>query len=214
MIYSYTRISTNKVTQKSDRQIENIKQFAKENNIDTDDIIFINEIISGKTAPNERPKYKQLKEMLKADDILIINDLDRLGRDANSTIIEVENLKQLGVKLLVLDIPLLNSLKALEEVGDISMNNMIVGILITLKAHIAQQEREKISKRVKEGLNATNKTLGRPETTINDIPKDFIKYFELFSNGSIKKVDIQKLTGYSRTTIDKYIKIINDNYED
>lgn len=214
IIYAYTRISTNKATQKSDRQIDNIKKFAIENKINTDDIIFINEIISGKVSPNERPKYKHLKDIINKDDILIINDLDRLGRDANSTILEVENLKQLGVKLLVLDIPLLNTLDALKEVGDISINNMIVGILITLKAHIAEQEREKISQRVKQGIAASSKKSGRRETTISNIPADFMNYYKLFNKGTLKKVELQKLTGYSRTTIDKYIKIINDNFED
>ncbi len=208
MIYAYTRISTNKITQKSDRQVENIKSFVKENNIKTSDVVFINETISGKTAPNERPKYKKLKEIINTDDILIINDLDRLGRDADSTISEVKELQRLNIKLVILDIPYLNQLNTLQ---DESIYKMIVDILVTLKSHIAQQEREKISKRVKEGLNATDKKLGRPITVTEDIPSEFLKHFDLYKSGKVNKSDLSRLTGLSRPSVNKYIRLLEDN---
>lgn len=208
MIYAYTRISTNKATQKTDRQIENIKQFAIENNINVDDIIFINETISGKTDPNERPKYKHLKSILKTDDVLIINELDRLGRNADSTILEVKTLQMLNIKLIILDIPYLNKLETLQNE---SIYKMIIDILITLKSHIAQQEREQVSQRVKQGLLASDKKGGRPNTTIDDIPKDFIKHYDLYKSGKINKSDLSRLTNLSRPTVDKYIKMLEDN---
>lgn len=208
MIYAYTRISTNKVTQKADRQIENIKQFVKDNDITIKDIIFINETISGKTDPNERPKYKHLKSILKTDDILIINDLDRLGRNADSTISEVKELKKLGIRLVILDTPYLNSL---DTVNDDSIFNMVIDILITLKAHIAQQEREKISQRVKQGLQASDKKSGRPTTTLEDVPNEFIKHYDLYKSGKLNKSDLARLTSLSRPTVDKYIKILENN---
>ncbi len=205
MIYAYTRISTNKVTQKSDRQISNIKKFLEENKIDVDDVIFMNEVISGKTDPNERQKYKQLKSMMKPDDILILNDLDRLGRDADSTILEVKELQRLKIKLVVLDTPYLNTL---EKVKDDSIYQMIVDILITLKAHIAQQEREKLSQRVRQGLEASNKKGGRRKTVVDDIPSDFIKHYDLYKKGKINKTDLSRLTSVSRPTVNKYVKLL------
>lgn len=146
--------------------------------------------------------------MLKPNDILIINDLDRLGRDANSTILEVKMLQGLNIKLVILDIPYLNQLSTMQNE---SIYIMIVDILITLKSHIAQQEREHISKRVKEGLKATNKKLGRPITEIDDIPKNFLKYYVLYKNNNITKSDLARLTDLSRPSVNKYLKILEDN---
>ncbi len=206
-IYAYTRISTNKVTQKSDRQIDNIKSFLLANNINDLNVEFINEIISGKSDPNQRSKYSSLKNRLVPGDILIINDVDRLGRDAQSTIDEIRLLHKQGIKLVILDTPYLNSLDTIND----DIHNMIVDILITLKSHIAHQERSKLSERVKQGLKASNKKGGRPALTIEDIPKDFFKYYELFKKGKINKTDLSKLSKLTRPTIDKYIKLLVNN---
>ena len=54
---------------------------------------------------------------------------------------------------------------------------------LTLKAHITQQEKEKIHDRVMQGLDVARKKgkkLGRPAT---GVPKEFVKEYNKFQSG-------------------------------
>lgn len=206
MIYGYMRISTNKESQKTDRQKVTLERYAAENNFKYDAII--EERISGTVKAENRPLYRDLKtKTLREGDILVITDLDRLGRDADDTIAECKDLKTKGIKLIALDIPYMN------EWGntlDDSMYNMIIDIVITLKAYMAEQEREKTVQRIKQGLDAARakgKTLGRPKA---ELSKEFIREYERFKNGDygeMTKTGFAKYLGIGRSTLYKYINM-------
>ena len=144
---------------------------------------------------------------MREGDILVITDLDRLGRDADDTISEVKDLKAKGIKLIALDIPYMNEW---DNTIDDSMYNMIIDIVITLKAHMAEQEREKTVERINQGLaaaRAKGKKLGRPKT---ELSKEFIKEYEKFLNGDygeMTKTGFAKYLGIGRSTLYKYINM-------
>ena len=211
MIFGYARISTNKDTQKTDRQLLTLKQYAKENKFAFDEII--EEKVSGTIKSENRKEYSNLKNKLRDGDILIITDIDRLGRDADNVIVEFKDLKRLGIKVIALDTPYLNEWN---RVNDNSMYNMIADIFITLKAHIAQQEREKIVSRINQGLNVARekgKKLGRPSV---ELPDSFIKEYNKFKNGEYGKMTatgFAKMIGIGRATLYKYINILENKEE-
>ena len=209
MIYGYMRISTNKESQKTDRQRLTLERYAADNNFKYDAIV--EERITGTIKAENRPIYKDLKtKTLREGDILVITDLDRLGRDADDTISEVKDLKAKGIKLIALDIPFLNEWN---KVLDDGMYNMIVDILITLKAHLAEQEREKTVERINQGLaaaRAKGKKLGRPKA---ELSKEFIREYEKFLNGDygeMTKTGFAKYLGIGRSTLYKYINMYNE----
>lgn len=206
MIFAYMRISTNKESQKTDRQRLTLETYARENNFTIDQ--FFEERITGKTKAENRPEYNKLRDKVRAGDTIIISDLDRLGRNADDVIAEVKRLKADGIRVVALDIPYLNEWN---KVNEDSMYSMIIDIVITLKAHMAQQEREKTVTRINAGLNvarAKGVTLGRPKATL---PKDFIKEYQAFKNGEYgKKMTATKLAkqlGLARSTYYKYVDI-------
>lgn len=204
MIVGYMRISTQKESQKTDRQRVTLEQYAKENNFEFDELL--EERISGKVKVEERKQYSRLKKDLKPGDTLIVTDIDRLGRDADDTIIELKDLKAKGIRVVALDVPYMNEWK---KVNNDSIYDMIIDIVITLKAHMAQQEREKISVRVKQGLEAARaegRVGGRPKVSSDNLPKNFIKYYNQWKNKDIKKVEFARLLNVSRPTLDGYIK--------
>lgn len=207
MIYGYVRISTQKKTQKTDRQLYVLEEYAKANNFKFDDIV--EERYTGATF--EREKYLKLRnEKLVNGSILVITDVDRLGRTATETIAEFNFLKSKGVKVVPLDIPFLNEWG---KANDDSMYNMIADIFITLKSHIAQQELELKKKRINEGLDAARKKgvqLGRPKTIV---PCSFVKEYKKFKQGEYGDMNMSKfakMMGMARSTCYKYIKLIND----
>ena len=205
MVAAYTRISTTKDTQKHDRQEKAITDYAKANDFTI--LEWYKDTISGKTKAENRPSYLHLKTRLKHGDILIVSDLDRLGRDASDTIIEVKDLQSRDIKLIALDIPYLNVWKNSE---DDSIHKMIIDILITLKAHIAQQEREKIVARINQGLDVAKEKgikIGRPNAVL---PANFVKQYELFISGYYGKMNhtsFARMLGIGRTSLYKYIEL-------
>lgn len=208
MIFGYMRISTQKEKQTTDRQRITLEQYAAENKFKFDDIV--EERISGTIKADHRPEYNKLKGKLRKDDILIITDIDRLGRNADDVIMEFKKLKSERIRVIALDTPYLNEW---DKIQDSSIYNMIADIFITLKAHMAQQEREKTVQRINQGLEvakAKGKTLGRPKA---ELPKDFIKEYNKFKTGAygnMSAIAFSKMMGIGRSTLYKYINIYNE----
>lgn len=206
MIFGYMRISTQKERQTTDRQRITLEQYSKNNNFVFDEIV--EERISGTVKAEHRLHYKALRDKLRNGDILIVTDIDRLGRNADDVIMQFKELKAQGIRVIALDTPYLNEW---DKVQDSSIYNMIADIFITLKAHMAQQEREKTVQRINQGLavaRAKGKTLGRPKA---ELPKEFIKEYKKFKNGEygdMSALSFAKMLGIGRSTLYKYIKIM------
>ena len=208
-IFAYMRISTNHKTQKVDRQRQAIVEYSVGNGFNIDE--FVSDIITGGTKADNRPNYHNMKEHFRSGDILIISDVDRLGRNADDVIVEIKDLQSKGIRVIALDVPFLNDW---EKMNDDSLSKMIIDIFVTLKAHIAQQEKEKIHDRVMQGLDVARKKgkkLGRPAT---GVPKEFIKEYNKLQSGgygSISVVQFAKLQGIAVSTYYKYTSILKAN---
>lgn len=208
MIFGYMRISTQKEKQTTDRQRITLEQYAKDNSFIFDEIV--EERISGTVKADDRKEYKSLKAKLRKGDILIVTDIDRLGRNADDVILEFKKLKANDIRVIALDTPYLCEW---DKVQDSSLYNMIADIFITLKAHMAQQEREKTVARINQGLEvakAKGKQLGRPKV---ELPSNFIKEYKKFKNGNYGKMSalaFAKMMGIGRSTLYKYIKLYEE----
>lgn len=206
-IFAYMRISTNHKTQKVDRQKQAIIEYSVNNEFNIDE--FVSDIITGGTKADNRPNYHNMKQQLRNGDTLIISDVDRLGRNADDVIVEIKDLQSRGIRVVALDVPFLNDW---EKMNDDSLSKMIIDIFVTLKAHIAQQEKEKIHDRVIQGLDVARKKgkkLGRPAT---GVPKEFIKEYNKLQSGeygNISVVQFVKLQGIAVSTFYKYVGILN-----
>ena len=60
-----------------------------------------------------------------------------------------------------------------------------------------------------ENAKAKGVKLGRPQTTIATLPYNFLKYYPMFQNGSINLSELSRLSGISRPTLYKYLKIVD-----
>ena len=99
-VYGYARVSSTE--QHLDRQIEALSAYGVE------DRHIITDKQSGKDF--SRPGYKTLKEqLLRSGDILVVKELDRLGRNYEQIKTEWYELRQMGVDIVVLDMPVLTT---------------------------------------------------------------------------------------------------------
>ena len=97
--------------------------------------------------------YQALKSKLglRSGDVLVVKELDRLGRNKEAIKEELQYWKNKGVGVKILDIP--TTMMDI-PVGQEWILDMINTILIEVLASIAQQERENIRKRQIEGVAA------------------------------------------------------------
>ena len=173
MIYFYARVSTK--GQNTDRQLEAAKAYP---NVDE---IFVDKQ-SGKNF--DRPEYERMKALVVKGDEVVVKELDRLGRNKEGVKTELEWFKEKGVLVRILDIP--TTLMVFPE-GQSWVLEMVNNVLIEVMGSIAEQEREKILKRQKEGIAAmpvvdgkkysTRKgcTYGRKPVELGDDFKIFLK---------------------------------------
>lgn len=196
MYYGYVRVSSRE--QNEGRQIDALKKYEVEKGV-TFETIFIDKA-SGKNF--ERLQYKVLKKIALPGDVIVIKELDRLGRNEDYEEIKKELIyfNNRNIKVVILDLPVFN-------IDDPSLNKLLNNLVIELLSYIAHKEREKIIQRVKEGLKRAKqqgKTLGRPKRTL---PKEFEKYYLKWKCKEINGVEFAKLLNISRTTLYRYIEL-------
>lgn len=157
MIYHYCRVSTKE--QNLDRQLIALNGYKKADKVFSDKA-------SGKNF--ERVAYQRMKDVVKAGDEVVVEELDRLGRNKEDVKLELKWFKEHGVIVRILDLPTtLYDFNGLEWVQD-----MVNNVLIEVLGAIAQQERDKIHKRMMEGIAAKKARgewddYGRPEKVID-----------------------------------------------
>lgn len=192
--YAYERVSTNK--QGFERQEEALKRWANENGIVYDRIF--SDIVTGKTFV--RDAYQEMRMQLKSGDYVVIKEIDRLGRDWDGIRAEWEWMLKNDINIIVLDMPMLNSIYD----GKITLDvKLIRSVVFELMCYLAEREREKISQRTREGLaakKAQGVVLGRPVDE-----KRNKKICKLYSSG-MSIVDISKQMDVARGTVYSAIK--------
>lgn len=199
MYYIYQRISTDK--QSLIRQEGVISEYCKQNNIEVDEKNIFSDVITGKTI--KRDGYQAMKTKIQKDDVLIIQSLDRLGRNWDLIKREWQDLTRQGVCIIVIDCPLINVLP--DNKGEISIDRRLIQeMMFTLLCYISQKEVEKISTRTKEALKAKKEAgirLGKPRTYSDE---QYAEVRELRSQG-YKMQEIADLTGISRQSVSRIL---------
>ena len=141
MTYYYARVSSKE--QNLGRQI---KAF-------TDLGAAENEIVLDKESGKDfnRVGYSSLKSKLRDGDVLYIHSLDRLSRNKEDIKSELQWFKENKIRLKVLDLP--TTMIDVPE-GNEWIIEMVNNILIEVLSSIAEQERNRIKERQKQGIDA------------------------------------------------------------
>ena len=143
--FGYARVSSRE--QHEDRQIEALAGYG----VSRDNIIV--DKCSGKDTEREGYQYLK-KQMLRSGDTLVIKELDRLSRSKSDIKQELEFFKNHGVHIRILDIPTTLTDFPPEQIW---VMDMINAILIEVLGSIAENERLKIRRRQREGIDAALK---------------------------------------------------------
>lgn len=195
MEFMYIRCSTK--DQNEARQVAKAKELGI-----GDRNIFI-EKASGKDF--DRPVYQGMRNtVLREGDVLYVDSLDRLGRNYEGIVAEWQHLtKEIGVDIVVLDMPLLDTRANKDLLG-----TLISDIVLQLLSYVAENEREKIRSRQREGIEAAKeagKYKGRKPVEVDKY--EFAKLYSEAEKGERTHKYVMDTLGLKRNT---YYKLVEE----
>ena len=201
---AYHRTSTR--DQHLDRGIAEITDYCSKNGITLYKYKVYTDQQTGKNF--NRPRYNMLKdEILENGDVLIVTELDRLGRNKEATLKELRFFQDNNIRVMVLELPTtLIDLSVMENSMARMMLETINNMMIELYASMAQAEIEKKEKRQREGIAAKKARgewadYGRPRVmSLND----FSMHYSLVEQGKKKPFELMKELGMTKPTFYRY----------
>lgn len=215
--YSYMRISTKEISDKQsfNRQEKSLQAYAKDKNIEY--LLNFKDDVSGSTF--NRPEWLRLEKLVQKDDTIVFKEISRFTRQAEEGYKKYMELMNKGIHLVFLDNPTVSTdyIKNLTKVA--ATQNLVtktalegtIKLLLIVELDRVQKEREIIAKRIKQGIQASNKKQGRKPNQLDkmtdELEKDIKKYL---GDRSIKQVDLMRKHNISRNTIKKYIGIVKN----
>lgn len=192
--FAYVRVSAK--DQNETRQVEAMK----EKGINERDIFIDKQ--SGKDF--ERPQYQALKQCLREGDVLYIHSLDRFGRNKEDILAEWHEItKVIKADIVVCDMPLLDTTKYKD-----SMGTFISDLVLQILSWMAQEERERIKKRQREGIDVALRNgtqFGRPKA---EATNEFLAAYRRWKAGEITATKAIEEAEVKRTTFYKLAKEI------
>lgn len=188
------------------RGIIEIQRFCESQNIKLAGIF--TDKLTGKNF--DRPRYTVLVEdVLREGDTLIITELDRLGRNKQEILKQLQILKDKGVRVMVLELPTtLIDLSQMDNALARLMIETINNVLIEIYASLAQAEMEKKEKRQREGMEAKKlrgewDEVGRPRAIE---PEKFNQEFLRVIEKEVTPTQLQRELGLTASTFYRYRK--------
>ena len=181
----YARVSSKE--QNLERQLQALEGVSK----------VFSDKVSGATT--ERPQLQAMLDYIREGDIVVVAELDRLGRN-NKDLTEIMNIiQQKGATLEVQNLPSMNGIE------DDNLRRLINNLVIELYKYQAESERNRIKERQAQGIVLAKENGkfkgGKPKFSEND-PRLQLA-FKLYLDGSTEK-DVERQTGINRRTFQRY----------
>jgi len=192
MKYGYARCSTNESKQDIDRQKRELRKLGVK-----DSSIYF-EYESGAKA--DRIQLNRLLDTVKSGDSVATTEVSRLTRSTKQLCEIIEFAKEKRVELII---------GTFRVDCRTELDPMTDGML-KMMGVFAEMERSMLSQRVKSGMEnakAKGAVIGRPQTTIDNLPSQFLKHYPKFAEKQITQVEFARLCNITRQSISKYIKI-------
>ncbi|AOZ89329.1 resolvase [Bacillus xiamenensis] len=191
--FGYIRVSTKE--QNLDRQYEALKGYV------TDERYIYSDKASGKDM--DREGFQNLLKAMRKGDTLYIKSIDRLGRNKHQIKTYLEQFKNEGIRVKIIDLP-----TTMQDVpaGQEWVIDMINNIIIEVYTSMAEQERETIKQRQAEGIavaKTKGKHLGRPSL---ELPKEWTKLYKQWKAGEITAVTFMEAIEMKKATFYKKVK--------
>ncbi|OTA47918.1 recombinase family protein [Limosilactobacillus reuteri] len=200
----YARVSSKE--QNLDRQLARAKEVKA-------DKIFKDKL-SGKNT--DRKGLKEMLNFIREGDTVEVVSLDRLSRNYKDIQQLVKQIRDKGAKLIIDDLPQTNT-------GNSLVDEFMLDMMVNLMGFVAQNEREKIKERQRQGIEQAKKRgvyQGRPKKYRSDsnnregrLVYENIKRDYLSGNYN-SKAELARKNSLSRMQLYRIIKLIDEEQEE
>lgn len=183
----YARVSSKE--QHLDRQLAALKGVDK----------LFTDKLSG--ANTNRPELQKMLAYIREGDIVLVTELDRLGRNNHDLTKIMNSIQNKGATLDVLNLP------SMTGIADPNLRQLMTNLIIELYKYQAESERKRIIERQQQGIalaKQQGKYHGRKPQYTKDDPR-LQHAFKLYEAG-MSDVDVARNTGIKRTTFIRYRK--------
>ena len=186
----YARVSSKE--QHLDRQLAALKDVDK----------LFTDKLSG--ANTNRPELQKMLAYIREGDIVLVTELDRLGRNNQDLTKIMNTIQNKGATLDVLNLP------SMTGIADPNLRQLMTNLIIELYKYQAESERKRIIERQQQGIalaKRQGKYHGRKPQYAKDDPR-LQHAFKLYQAG-MSDIDVARNTGIKRTTFIRYRKKFN-----
>ena len=183
----YARVSSKE--QHLDRQLAALKDVDK---------LFADKLSGANT---NRPELQKMLAYIREGDIVLVTELDRLGRNNQDLTKIMNTIQNKGATLDVLNLP------SMTGIADPNLRQLMTNLIIELYKYQAESERKRIIERQQQGIalaKRQGKYHGRKPQYAKDDPR-LQHAFKLYQAG-MSDMDVARNTGIKRTTFIRYRK--------
>lgn len=191
----YARCSTNETKQDINRQKRELKKLGVK-----DDKYIYWEYESG--TKTDRVEFQKLLDVLTQGDTIVTTEVSRLTRSTKHLCDIMQIVQGKKIRLIIGSF--------IVDCRNEELDPMTKGMLM-MWGVFSEMERDIISKRVKSGMDnarAKGRKIGRPKLDKKGLPEKFFKFYDLYKDGQFNITEFAKLMNCSRTTIYKYIQMV------
>ena len=194
MIYGYARCSTNESKQDINRQVRELKAAGAEK-------IYL-EYEHGDSKIKSQQEA-MLTQALPGDTIITL-EVPRLARSTQQLCEIIDKIQQGRLRLVI--------------VGSITLDcregraDPMSEAFLQMAGVFSQLELAMIRERVRSGManaKAKGKQIGRPRLTPEDIPASFLRHYPAYKKGQLNVSELARVCDMSRTTVYKYLSVID-----
>lgn len=186
----YARVSSKE--QNLDRQLEALQG------------VSVTRVFSDKASGQnaDRPQLKAMLDYIRDGDIVVVTELDRLGRD-NKDLTDIMNeIQQKGATLEALNLP------SMSGIQDENLRRLINNLVVELYKYQAESERKRIKERQAQGIELAKKKgryTGRKSKFQKDDPL-LQRAFKLYQSKEYTLKEIESHTKIPVSTLKRYLK--------
>ena len=194
MTYGYARCSTNETKQDINRQVRELKAAGAEH-------IFLEyEHGDSKVKGQQQAMFAQAQ----AGDTIITLEVPRLARSTQQLCEIIDRVREGRLCLVI--------------VGSITLDcregraDPMSEAFLQMAGVFSQLELSMIRERVRSGManaKAKGKQIGRPQVTKDNVPAIFLRHYPAYKSGHLNISELSRVCDLSRTTIYKYISLLD-----
>ena len=189
----YSRCSTNEGKQDINRQVRELKEAGA-------DVVYMEyEHGDAKVKSQQQTMFAEAE----AGDTITVLEVSRLARSTQQLCEIIELIREKRLRLVI--------------VGSITLDcregqaDPMSEAFLQMAGVFSQLELAMIRARVRSGMvNAATKgvRIGRPQVTADNIPAAFLRHYPAYKKGQLNVTELARVCNLSRTTVYKYIELL------